>query len=475
MFRRVGKKREGNSWRNNIYATNIFLGVFFLIFFLIIVVNIALIAYNLQKLRYVNSTDPKVFTRNFQKYILVNEGKIYLSEEGQDELNNNGGWVQIISNELEEIYSFNKPQEIPTEYTTFQLIHGHEYDVNKNTIFISEKDLNNKKYIYIIGFKIDYVAKYRIMFSPEHIKESIKKMSWFILGDIVIILIMAYLILFKKLAMPINNLIKVIDNLAEGKYDSVIQYKGVYKNVFENLDILRGVLKKNLNKTKKEEKLRRQWIFSISHDIKTPLSSIKGFSEILRDENYQFTNDEVRKYSNIIWAKSMYIQELIDELSLSDKLQNKRVPLRLKSKNMIDFLEEIIHGIKEEPTYCEYNILLKFHKKNIYANIDEILMKRALINLIINALKYNNSFVNVWVEVTQQDNCVQISITDDGVGIEEEELKYIFNRYYRGTNTTNVEGSGLGMAIAKDIIQGHNGSVEIKSIKNKGTTVKVKL
>jgi len=219
--------------------------------------------------------------------------------------------------------------------------------------------------------------------------------------------------------------------------------------------------------------MREEWISNISHDIKTPLVSVKGYAEALSSEEYDYSKEEVREYSKIIEEKSNYIKDLIDDLNLSTRLKNKVLHLNFKNTNIVSLVRGVVIDILNNPQTSNVNIEFSAIREVIEKDIDEILIKRVITNILYNAIVHNNEKVDIEVKVEKKDR-IHIFIIDNGKGIKEEELKYIFERYYRGTNTGKKhKGSGLGMAIAKDIVEAHNGVINVESEVGKGTKIEI--
>ncbi|ADK14445.1 Alkaline phosphatase synthesis sensor protein PhoR [Clostridium ljungdahlii DSM 13528] len=448
-----------------------------LIFIVIIELFINLIVWN-EVIVYTHenltSLSPERITLNFSEYIDFKNGVPFVKEDGKNKILKNNAWIQIIDENFKEVYSFNKPKSVPTKYTPIEYTHIYKYDIANSSVFVSEKKYNNKSFAYIVGFPLNRVAKHTLTFNPSALK------SFFWNGVILLLcinilaaIIIAYFLFGKRMAKPLQNIISGINNLAKGNYEINYPEKGVYKSVFSNLNNLSKTLKENKTKRDELEKMRNTWISSISHDVKTPLSSIKGYAEIMKDPDYTFSENEIHEYSEIIYNKSSYIQSLVEDLNLTYKLKNKAVPLKKEEVNITSLLQNIIVGILNHPMYSNRNV--KFYPENekIKALIDKKFFKRALSNLIFNAITHNNEDVQVDISIYEKDK-IYIIINDNGKGIPKKDLNYIFERYYRGTNTSvSTEGSGLGMAISKQIIDAHGGSIHIESTLGEGTIITI--
>ncbi|WP_411681537.1 sensor histidine kinase [Clostridium thailandense] len=415
-------------------------------------------------------------TLAFSDYIDFNNNSPFVNEDGKQKILKNNGWIQIIDENFKELYSFHKPAEVPKKYSPIEIAHFYKYDIANYSIFISEKKYNNQSYAYIIGFPLEKVAKHTVVFNPS----ALRNFFWsgiiiLLCVNIVIATIISYFLFGKSMGKPLENIINGINELSSGNYETKYLEKGVYKNVFTNLNKLGKTLKENKTKRDELEKMRDTWISSISHDVKTPLSSIKGYAELMKDSDYSFSSEEIQEYSDIIYSKSSYIQTLVEDLNLTYKLKNKVLSLSKQKSNLTLLLQKVIIGILNHPLYSNRNINFHSESEDINAYIDEKLFKRALVNLIFNSLIHNDENVQVDISIYKKDK-IYISLKDNGKGISQEDLEHIFERYYRGTNTnSSTEGSGLGMAISKQIIDVHNGSIFIESIIGEGTTIKIAL
>ncbi|MGY3839550.1 sensor histidine kinase, partial [Bacillus atrophaeus] len=217
------------------------------------------------------------------------------------------------------------------------------------------------------------------------------------------------------------------------------------------------------------------WISNISHDIKTPLASIQGYAEIIKDKDYDLSLDVIRDYAQIIESKSLYIKEVMEDLNLTTRLKNNDLTLNKKNINLVSLIRDTLIDILNDSRYADKTIEFNASQENILINLDIILMRRAISNLILNALVHNDSNVKIVVHLEKKER-THITIKDNGKGIEKKEVDKIFDRYFRGTNTGTLhKGSGLGMAIAKDIIQKHDGEIVINSTVGKGTSINIKL
>ena len=291
--------------------------------------------------------------------------------------------------------------------------------------------------------------------------------------DFIIAIIFGY-IFSKGITKPVKAIIDGVDHLYNGDYEVYFKEKGIYKNVLKKLNSLSYKLKENELERKKIDKMRADWIANISHDIKTPLSSIKGYAEFL-EQDYDFSSEDIKSFAGIINNKSDYIKELVEELNLSMKLKNNESILKKEKVNIVSLVKNSVIDILNDSKYSKVDIKFECSEDKIFIDIDKVLMQRVLNNLIYNALVHNDKNISIVVSVYKKDK-IYISISDNGKGISEKDLENIFDRYYRGTNTGEAhKGSGLGMSIAKEIVNAHNGDITISSILGKGTDINITL
>ena len=224
------------------------------------------------------------------------------------------------------------------------------------------------------------------------------------------------------------------------------------------------------------ERVRREWIANITHDLKTPLSPIKGYAELLAD-NEKIETRTAREYGAIILKNAVHAEKLINDLKLTYQLDSGAIPFNPQKIRLIRYLKEAIIDIVNDPAFSERSIQFENSIPEVSISLDAELFLRAVQNLVINALIHNAADAEVKITVdAETDSAVNICIRDNGKGMTESERERIFERYYRGTNTTErPEGSGLGLAIANQIIKLHGGAMTVTSNPNEGTEVVITL
>lgn len=269
--------------------------------------------------------------------------------------------------------------------------------------------------------------------------------------------------------MHLSKIKKGIENISQRNYTQLPE-KGIFSEVYCALNKL-DIEIRNSDKVQKEtERVRSEWIANITHDLKTPLSPIKGYAELLTS-NAEIDKETMQEYGGIILKNVNHTEKLINDLKLTYQLDSGAMPFQPQKINLVRYMKELVIDIVNDPAFKDRDIVFESRVQDLEISIDTGLFRRAMNNLIINALTHNSQETKVKISVDLNDDkeaCIYIS--DNGKGMNKEEQAELFNRYYRGTNTKEKpEGSGLGLAIAKQIIVLHGGNIEVKSKLNEGT------
>jgi signal transduction histidine kinase len=306
---------------------------------------------------------------------------------------------------------------------------------------------------------------------------------------IVMILIVALSGLFflnhllkKTIITPLENLGTGMSAISNGQLDASIakpikQTAMEVKQLTDDFEKMRGAL---IYATKEQEKLennRKELVASISHDLKTPITSIIGYVEGLLDGVADSPEKRV-KYLQTIHSKALSLNELIEELFLYSKLDAATVPFHFERININEFLQHII----EEFQLQNDQVSLQLSNQQAVASYvlaDRMQLNRVFTNLIENSIKFkvNDRPLSLQIDVSERFEMVEVRVTDNGQGISKEQLPFVFDHFYRGEEArpTDTGGSGLGLAIVKQIITMHEGQVEIESALYEGTTITIRL
>ncbi len=252
----------------------------------------------------------------------------------------------------------------------------------------------------------------------------------------------------------------------------------LYQEVLEHLQSLSAKLKAAEIERAQVEQAKQEWIAGISHDLKTPLTYITGYSTLLLNDQYEWLKEEAHSFIQEIADKGKHMEELIQDLSLVIQLNNTngKLPLHKTKHDIVEFTKRIVANISNYPQAEKYILHFQADKSSINLDFDTKYMQRILQNILMNSIIHNPQNTDIYTHIFDSDQFVEIHIVDNGVGMSPEMTENIFQQYYRGTTTdTSSEGTGLGMAIVYNLVQAHCGTISIESELAIGTTFTITL
>lgn len=228
-----------------------------------------------------------------------------------------------------------------------------------------------------------------------------------------------------------------------------------------------------LAKEKELNQLKNRFISVISHEYRTPLTSIQSSIEILEMGGVNYPEEKKTIHYNRIQKNIKYLVSMIDEVLYVNRIDSDRIQISMQKINIQTFCEEIFNEIKE--MYPNINSELKFMLTESYYTIETSLMKKVLFNLIFNAFKYIKEEGKVDFVIESKMNKLIFTVRDTGIGIPEEEQKNAFEPFTRMSNSKNIKGTGLGLSIVKKSLEQIGGTISFESKLNKGTTFTVEI
>ncbi|OZI12245.1 two-component sensor histidine kinase [Bacillaceae bacterium SAS-127] len=254
-----------------------------------------------------------------------------------------------------------------------------------------------------------------------------------------------------------------------------IRYR-LYKEVINAFYKMAEKLDTSEKEQAKLEKTREEWMTGISHDLRTPLSTIQGYGHLLESGQYHWSQAELEEMGQTIREKGEYMLHLIEDFSLAFQLKNNELHLAKETLEVNQLLAAITSKFIHDRTLQDYHFHFEPIMTQVEIEADRKWFERMMDNLIFNAIKHNPSGTTVTIHLSHSKDGLHIWIEDDGVGMDEDTMEQLFERYYRGTNTDErLEGVGLGMSIAKQIATLHGAIVNVHSQVEKGTIVDIHL
>ena len=300
----------------------------------------------------------------------------------------------------------------------------------------------------------------------------------FIITFIAVNIFMSYL-LSKRIIKPLSLLKKAVGEISKGDLNVEISEVGdeEVRELCADFEKMRIQLKDTTHMKKKYDDNRTMLVSSISHDLKTPITSIKGYVKGVLD-GVANTPEKVDRYLKTIYLKSEQMDIMIDDLLLYSKLDLSQLPFNFEKTDIIDYFNYCIHESTIELEKFNIKISLKSDLDGLkYVKIDRERLMRVILNIIDNARKYmDKNQGEIIILLRETNSSIIIEIRDNGSGIDENDVNRIFDRFYRADAArSEANGSGLGLAIAKQIVEGHSGTIWAVSHENQGTSILISL
>ncbi len=411
---------------------------------------------------------PQTFTNSFSAWTSYRDGKLSIEPIGLNRLDQYGLWIQFVDESGKEIFSHNKPAGYPKTYSASELIALSASDYqNGYTVFTNSLHDSGETCSYIIGFPYD-IGKYTLHYNGGRVAR-LSPVARVIIFAVLGTLILVVLIYGFWLSRKLSGITDGIENISRRLYKPLHE-KGMFQKIYAALNQMDLEIRRADQISKETETKRREWIANITHDLKTPLSPIQGYAEMLAD-GCAADPKTIQEYGNIILKNIHHTENLINDLKLTYQLDSGSMPFYPKKLWITRYVKEWLIDIINDPAFSNRDLTFnsKIPKQSI--TIDPALFRRAVTNLVINALLHNPADTKVRVRLdTDKNGGILLSIQDNGTGLGRIEQERLFERYYRGTNTKeNPKSSGLGLAIAKQIITLHGGTVTVKSEPGIGT------
>ncbi len=426
-------------------------------------------------------TSSKAILSSVKEAVNWEKGLLNLSDTAKETIKSSQGWIQLVgkngssqdgylAEKQKSNYSLKDLLELTQKENSDSAAYYHEE--TGQVLLVSTEKTNHEQI-------------------ANELLKTVGSTAFIIFVVILLLLLIITIWYGYKFGAPLVTIIKWIGELGNGLYEqgsnnrSILHNKKgrlkkkyrIYKELITTLTELTETLEKNKQARKKATKVRDEWISGLSHDLKTPLATIGGYAEMLRSDQYSWSEEEIRTFSGTIAEKSQYMKELLEDLTLTYQLRSNAFPIAKEKVEINEQIRRIIIHYINSPTGTQNEFMFQPFDGEINAAVDPKWFRRIMENLIENAIKYNAPATTITVATGLIDQyLLTITIEDNGVGMDTETLNRLFERYYRGTNTSSSNnGTGLGMAITKKLIELHGGSINVKSEQEQGTCIRILL
>ena len=310
-------------------------------------------------------------------------------------------------------------------------------------------------------------------------KNSLKRIPKFMMHIFFVVLafeslsITVIILIAKSVSNSIEIIQKATQKIANGELDTKLEISGRRNSneilqLTEDLERMRKALKENLER-------RSRFIMGISHDLRTPVALIKGYSEAVSDGIVN-SIDDIKKSVSIINTKAGQLESMINDLINYVKMDNIEWKKTLRPVELKSFLKDFAANMECAAELYKRKISSSIEIDEQQVLMDKNLFTRALENIYGNALRYTNDGDSISLEAKKNSlGKTEISISDTGVGIPEEDLEKVFELFFRASNSRRENGMGIGLSVVKSIIDSHGWSINVKSKPNQGTTFTITL
>ncbi len=340
--------------------------------------------------------------------------------------------------------------------------------VQKETIYIALPVKENDKIKYVI--RVQYRLK-----ELENLIEGIKKnivRTGFI--SIIISMFIAFFF-FRKILDPISEITKAAQQISDGDFSVKVKSKNNSEEI-EKLVSTFNLMTEKINllfiEISMQQKIKKDFVANVSHELKTPLTAIKGFSEMMiEDETLS------KRYLDIIRRNTDRLINIVNDLLMLSSLEDENASLYIEEINLADMLENTHMVLRHKLEKSGLSLIKEFESHSIVIEGDRYRLEQLTINLLDNAIKYTEKgSITIKLKKTE-NNRVELAIKDTGIGIPEKDIPRIFERFYvvDKSRSRKSGGTGLGLSIIKHIVALHKGTISIKSKEGDGTEFKVTL
>lgn len=409
----------------------------------------------------------------------------------------------IVSDEMykvEKLYNSGEMDKLKNEKYPFSII-----DLNGNILMTTEEGIrqgvtvdlktdmtfdsyyethNHEKVVYstfiINDGRADAVVRYIVPIDEvkKLCSSSLKKVITLLLLLLVLVILILLLRIYKIIKSDVFKPISEMHNSAKGILrgnldDKVLyDYDGEIGEFSHDFEKMRDNLKDSRDNEAKLKRNEKELLACISHDLKTPISSISGYCEGIIDGVVK-SEDDIKRYASIILKKARVLTKLIEDMLEYSKAEINEMTIRKEDVYSAQYFYNILEDLSLDVETKNRKFILNGKIPNVLINIDKKRIQEVMYNLVSNSIKYTEEKGIIEVSIEKIDGSLVVHVKDDGMGITADDIPNVFKKFYRGEKyrNMNIPGSGLGLSISKYIVEKHGGYIEINSSLKQGTEV----
>lgn len=389
------------------------------------------------------------YIRNIGEGFYYEGNEIYITNEAQKNVEQYFQWAMLLNDDGEVIWSSNLPDDVPLKYSVSDVAGFSRWYLNDYPVNV----WRNEYGLLVLGSQKKSMWKHEI-YLPEKLMNNL--LQYFIIILVTNFAVAIILSLFSgfKFFKSLKKVAAGVNDIANKK-PVLLNIKGSFKGLADDINRTSKEIIRQQKIIDKRDNARNNWIIGVSHDIRTPLSMIMGYSSTL--ENDMNLNENSRKQAAIIRTQSEKIKELVNDLNLTVKLEYEMQPLNLESLYICEVLRKVcvdyLNNMYDDRYYI--NLDIDESAQDYKINGDMRLLERVFNNLIGNSINHNENGCSISIKVSKDDDRLHIEICDDGSGFEEEKLEELNN----SSEIPSGKNHGLGLFIVKQIIQVHKGNI----------------
>lgn len=300
-----------------------------------------------------------------------------------------------------------------------------------------------------------------------------------LISGIAVLVIVAFSMAFwvyGAVILPLERLEQAMREIKNGNFDAPLDAEDVsseMRGLMDDFEEMRLRLKENREEKEKADSDAKEFLSNITHDLKTPITSIKGYVEGIQD-GVASSPEQMDRYIRTIYNKANEMDHLIDELTFYTKIDSNRIPYHFAIVPAAQFFRDCAEDLRLETEARSFRFLFtESLGEDVRLVADAEQMRRVINNIISNSIKYCDKEIGeIRMRVVDDGDFVRVELSDNGPGIASRQLPYVFERFFRADEARNFKGgSGIGLSIVKKIIEDHGGRVWARSVPGKGMTI----